>query len=103
MEKKMRIGKILSALLLSTLLTGCIGSVIGVAVDTTTEVIKAPFAITGTVIGVTAETAGTVIAAPFRMVDAAVGGGHDHYDRRDRERRRDRQDREREHEDADEE
>ena len=56
----MRIGKILSALLLSTLLTACIGSVVEVAVDTTTEVIKAPFAIAGTVIGVTAETAGTV-------------------------------------------
>jgi hypothetical protein len=88
MVKKMRIGKILSALLLLTPLTGCIGSVIGVAVDTTTEVIKAPFAIAGTVIGVTAETAGTVIAAPFRMVDAAVGGEHDHHDRRDRERDR---------------
>ncbi len=75
LEKKMRIGKILSALLLSTLLTGCIGSMIGVAVDTTVAVIKAPFAI-----------AGTVIAAPFRMVDAAVGGEHDH---------------ERDHEDAD--
>jgi hypothetical protein len=92
LEKKMRIGKILSALLLSTLLTGCIGSMIGVAVDTTVEVIKAPFAIAGTVIGVTADTAGTVIAAPFRMVDAAVGGEHDHRDRHDHER---------DHEDAD--
>ncbi len=69
----------------ATSLTGCVGAVIGVAVDTTAAVIKAPFQLAGAVIGVAADTTGTVIAAPFRMVDAAVGGtqyhhqhGHDH-------------------------
>ncbi|MDD9895230.1 MAG: hypothetical protein OXU66_08095 [Gammaproteobacteria bacterium] len=77
----MKIAKMAVAAVLTASLTGCIGSVIGVAVDTTAEVVKAPFQLTGAVIGVTADTAGTVIAAPFRMVDAAVGGGHDHHDR----------------------
>lgn len=85
----MKIVKLATAMVLAATLTGCIGSVIGVAVDTTATVIKAPFQLTGAVIGVTADTAGTVIAAPFRMVDAAVGGDHDHHDRHDWDHERD--------------
>ncbi len=75
----MKYPKLLVSLTLALSLTGCIGSVIGVAVDTTTAVIKAPFQITGAVVGVAADTTGTVIAAPFRMAHAAVGG--DRHDR----------------------
>ncbi len=64
--------KLLLAFTLVVSLTGCVGAVIGVAVDTTAAVIKAPFQLTGAVVGVAADTTGTVIAAPFRMVDAAV-------------------------------
>lgn len=81
----MRMTKLLGVLVLATLLSSCIGSVIGVAVDTTAEVIKAPFKIAGAVIGVAVDTTGTV----FRMAHAAVGGeyhdhghhrnGHDHH------------------------
>ena len=77
--------KLIVCLILALSLTGCIGSVIGVAVDTTTAVSKAPFQIVGAVVGVAADTAGTVIAAPFRVANSAVGGndhdrhhGHDH-------------------------
>lgn len=97
----MRIPKLCLALLLSAFLTGCIGSVIGVAVDTTAAVIKAPFTLAGAVIGVTADTAGTVIAAPFRMVDAAVGGEHDHRERHDHRHRGDNHDHERDHAEQD--
>ena len=76
----MRITKILASLLLVSLLTGCIGAVVGVAVDTTAAVIKAPFQLAGAVVGVAADTTGTVIAAPFRIAGAAVGAGHDHDD-----------------------
>ena len=72
--------KLIVCLILALSLTGCIGSVIGVAVDTTTAVIKAPFQIAGAVVGVAADTTGTLIAAPFRMANAAVGG--DDHDRR---------------------
>lgn len=72
----MKYPKLVVSLILALSLTGCIGSVIGVAVDTTTAVIKAPFQITGAVVGVAADTTGTVIAAPFRMANAAVGGNH---------------------------
>ncbi|PCI78568.1 MAG: hypothetical protein COB20_06515 [SAR86 cluster bacterium] len=79
----MKYPKLIASLILALSLTGCIGSVIGVAVDTTTAVIKAPFQIAGAVVGVAADTTGTVIAAPFRMAHAAVGGGHhDDHDRR---------------------
>lgn len=74
----MKLAKLLVALTFAASLTGCVGAVIGVAVDTTTAVIKAPFQLTGAVLGVAADTAGTVIATPFRMVDAAVGGSHHH-------------------------
>lgn len=70
--------KLLLMVVLTSTLSGCIGAVVGVAVDTTTAVIKAPFQLTGAVIEVAADTTGTVIAAPFRAVDAAFGGGHDH-------------------------
>ena len=77
--------KLIVCLILALSLTGCIGSVIGVAVDTTTAVSKAPFQIVGAVVGVAADTTGTVIAAPFRVANSAVGGndhdrhhGHDH-------------------------
>lgn len=83
----MKYPKLLVSLTLALSLTGCIGSVIGVAVDTTTAVIKAPFQITGAVVGVAADTTGTVIAAPFRMAHAAVGG--DHHDDHDRRYRHD--------------
>jgi len=72
--------KLIVCLILALSLTGCIGSVIGVAVDTTTAVSKAPFQIVGAVVGVAADTTGTLIAAPFRMANAAVGG--DDHDRR---------------------
>ena len=78
----MRNAKLLCSLMLALSLTGCIGAVVGVAVDTTAAVIKAPFQLTGAVVGVAADTTGTVIAAPFRMASAAVGGGrHDDHDR----------------------
>jgi len=98
-EKNMKFAKLAAAVILASSLTGCIGSMIGVAVDTTAEVVKAPFQLTGAVIGVTADTAGTVIAAPFRMVDAAVGGQHGHHDRDHRRGRdhRERHDHERDH------
>ena len=91
----MKIAKLVTGLILSFTLTSCIGSVIGVAVDTTTEVIKAPFVITGAVLGVAADTTVAVIATPFRMVGAAVGVDHNRHDRhsdgyRDRDRDRDR-------------
>lgn len=76
----MKYPKLIASLILALSLTGCIGSVIGVAVDTTTAVIKAPFQIVGAVVGVAADTTGTVIAAPFRMANAAVGGGHHDHD-----------------------
>jgi hypothetical protein len=72
----MKFGKLLkitTAALLASALTGCIGAVVGVAVDTTVAVVKAPFQIAGAVVEVAAGTAGTVIAAPFRAVDAAIG------------------------------
>ena len=72
--------KLIVCLILALSLTACIGSVIGVAVDTTTAVSKAPFQIVGAVVGVAADTTGTLIAAPFRMANAAVGG--DDHDRR---------------------
>jgi len=78
----MKYSKLFAGLILALSLTSCIGSVIGVAVDTTAAVVKAPFQITGAVIGVAADTTGTVIAAPFRMANAAVGGGrHNDHDR----------------------
>jgi hypothetical protein len=76
----MKYPKLIVSLILAFSLTGCIGSVIAVAVDTTTAVIKAPFQIAGAVVVVAADTTGTVIAAPIRMANAAVGGGH-HDDR----------------------
>lgn len=57
----MKVFKLLSALSLAFVLTGCIAPAIGTAVDTTVEVIEAPFAI-----------AGTIVAAPFRAVGSAV-------------------------------
>jgi hypothetical protein len=72
----MKSPKLMVSLILALSLNGCIGAVVGVAVDTTTAVIKAPFQIAGAVVGVAADTTGTVIAAPFRMANAAVGGGH---------------------------
>jgi len=72
----MKYPKLLVSLILAFSLTGCIGAVVGVAVDTTTAVVKAPFQIAGAVVGVAADTTGTVIAAPFRMANAAVGGDH---------------------------
>ena len=72
----MKSPKLIVSLTLALSLTGCIGAVVGVAVDTTVAVIKAPFQIAGAVVGVAADTTGTVIAAPFRMANAAVGGGH---------------------------
>jgi hypothetical protein len=72
--------KLTTAALLASVLTGCIGAVVGVAVDTTVAVVKAPFQIAGAVVGAAADTTGTVIAAPFRAVDAAFGGDHKHQD-----------------------
>lgn len=71
--------KLTATAVLAATLTGCVGAVIGVAVDTTVAVVKAPFQIAGAVVGVAADTTGTVIAAPFRAVDAAFGGEHDHH------------------------
>lgn len=82
--------KLLLAFTLVVSLTGCVGAVIGVAVDTTAAVIKAPFQLTGAVVGVAADTTGTVIAAPFRMVDAAVSGDDHRHRNRGRYRGRDR-------------
>jgi|TARA_B110000263_G_C15036131_1_gene386394 prepilin signal peptidase PulO-like enzyme (type II secretory pathway) len=76
----MRITKSLSVLFLALTLSSCIGNVIGVAVDTTTEIIKVPFVIAGTVLGVAADTTGAVIATPIRVIGAAVGVDHDHPD-----------------------
>lgn len=75
--------KLGSTFCIAIMLTGCIGAVVGVAVDTTAAVVKAPFQLTGAVVGVAADTTGTVIAAPFRAVDAAFGGQHDHHDSHD--------------------
>lgn len=72
--------RLIVSIALALSLTGCVGAVVGVAVDTTTAVVKAPFQIAGAVVGVAADTTGTVIAAPFRMANAAVGGSH-HSDR----------------------
>ena len=82
----MKHSRLIVSLALALSLTGCVGAVVGVAVDTTAAVIKAPFQLAGAVVGVAADTAGTVIAAPFRMANAAVGGDrHDHHGRhRDR-------------------
>ncbi len=77
----MKYPKMILTLALGLSLSSCIGAVIGVAVDTTAAVIKAPFQLTGAVVGVAADTTGTVIAAPFRMANAAVGGGHHDHDR----------------------
>lgn len=71
--------KLIATAVFASTLTGCIGAVVGVAVDTTVAVVKAPFQIAGAVVGVAADTTGTVIAAPFRAVDAAFTGGHDHH------------------------
>ena len=66
--------KLIVSLILVLPLIGCIGSVIGVAVDT--AAIEAPFQIAGAVVGVAAGTTGMVIVVPIRMVNAAVEGGH---------------------------
>jgi hypothetical protein len=71
--------KLATAGVLVCALTGCIGAVVGVAVDTTVAVVKAPFQIAGAVVGVAADTTGAVIAAPFRAVDAAFGEEHDYH------------------------
>ena len=71
----MKFPKLIVSLALVLTLNSCVGAVVGVAVDTTAAVVKAPFQLTGAVVGVAADTAGTVIAAPFRMANAAVGGG----------------------------
>ena len=76
--KFVKLLKLTTAALLASALTGCIGAVVGVAVDTTVAVVKAPFQIAGAVIGAAADTTGTVIAAPFRAVDAAFGDDHEH-------------------------
>ncbi len=77
----MKYPKIVACIALALILTGCVGAVVGVAVDTTVAVVKAPFQIAGAVIGVTADTTGTVIGAPFRMAGAAIGAGrHDHHE-----------------------
>jgi hypothetical protein len=68
--------KLATAGVLVCALTGCVGAVVGVAVDTTVAVVKAPFQIAGAVVGVAADTTGAVIAAPFRAVDAAFGEKH---------------------------
>lgn len=77
--KFVKLLKLTTAALLASALTGCIGAVVGVAVDTTVAVVKAPFQIAGAVIGAAADTTGTVIAAPFRAVDAAFGDDHEHH------------------------
>ena len=66
--------KLIVSLILVLSLIGGIGSVIGVAVDTT--VIEAPFQIAGALVGVAAGTTGMVIDGPIRMANAAVEGGH---------------------------
>ena len=66
--------KLIVSLILVLSLIGGIGSVIGVAVDTT--VIEAPFQIAGALVGVAAGTKGMVISGPIRMANAAVEGGH---------------------------
>ena len=66
--------KLIVSLILVLPLIGCIGSVIGVAVDT--AAIEAPFQIAGAVVGVAAGTIGMVIVVPVRMANAAVEGGH---------------------------
>jgi hypothetical protein len=71
--------KLTAAGVFACALTGCIGAVVGVAVDTTVAVVKAPFQIAGAVVGVAADTTGAVIAAPFRAVDAAFDGEHDQH------------------------
>lgn len=78
----MKRSKLIASLALALTLTSCVGAVIGVAVDTTAAVVKAPYQLTGAVVGVAADTTGTVIAAPFRMANAAVGGTRhgDHED-----------------------
>jgi hypothetical protein len=76
----MRTPKILLSLALASLLTGCIGTAIGVAAGATVAVVKAPFQITGAVVGAAAETTGTVIGAPFRLVGAAIGDDDDKDD-----------------------
>lgn len=74
-----KLSKLTAMAVLVSSMTGCIGAVVGVAVDTTVAVVKAPFQIAGAVVEVAADTTGTVIAAPFRAVDAAFGGDHDHH------------------------
>ena len=77
----MKFRNLIVAILLSLSLSGCVGAVVGVAVDTTVAVVKAPLKIAGAVVGVAADTTGTVIAAPFRVANAAVGGSaHDHHE-----------------------
>ena len=66
--------KLIVSLILLLPLIGCIGSVIGVAVDT--AAIEAPFQIAGAVVGVAAGTTDMVIVVPIRMANAAVEGGH---------------------------
>ena len=72
--------KLIVSLILVLPSIGCIGSVIGVVVDT--AAIEAPFQIAGAVVGVAAGTKGMVIDVPIRMANAAVeGGDHDrHHD-----------------------
>ena len=70
----MKHAKLIISLILLLPLIGCIGSVIGVAVDT--AAIEAPFQIAGAVVGVAAGTTGMVIVVPIRMANAAVEGGH---------------------------
>lgn len=50
---KMRVlTKILSCLFLGLYLTGCVGAVVGAAVDTTIEVAKVPFKVAGAAVEV---------------------------------------------------
>ena len=70
----MKHSKLLVSLICALSLTGGIGSVIGVSVDT--AAIEAPFQIAGAVVGVAAGTTGMVIVVPIRMDNAAVEGGH---------------------------
>mgnify|MGYP001087457171 CR=1 FL=1 len=70
----MKCPKLIVSLALVLTLSSCVGAVVGVAVDTTAAVVKAPFQLASAVVGVAADTTGTVIAAPFRMANAAVGG-----------------------------
>ena len=66
--------KLIVSLILVLPLIGCIGSVIGAALDT--AAIEASFQIAGAVVGVAAGTTGMVIVVPIRMANAAVEGGH---------------------------